>query len=145
MATLPYRGKFHVEWYPKTASEAFTDGDMVTILNTAAGTGYLTSATSSSAQVIGTIQKTVASTDSDYASTTKVPVLVGNTDAEWLFNAASGGAQTEVGQFVDLSNDLLVDLGTAYTYGVVQVTEVISGTQVVGKLSKKSGPAVTTA
>lgn len=145
MATLPYRGKFHVEWYPKTASHAFTEGDMVTILNTAAGVGYLTSATSTSAQVIGTIQKTVASTDSDYASTTKVPVLVGNTDAEWLFNAASGGAQTEVGQFVDLTNDLLLDLGAAYTYGVVQVTDIISSTQVLGKMSKKSGPNVTTA
>jgi hypothetical protein len=145
MATLPYRGKFHVEWYPKTASEAFTVGDMVTILNTAAGTGYLTSATSSSAEVIGTIQKAVAATDSDYASTTKVPVLVGDADAEWLFNAASGGAQTEVGQFVDISTDLLLDLGTAYTYGIAKVTGVISTTQVTGKLSKKNGPAVTTA
>lgn len=145
MATLPYRGKFHIEYYPKTASETFTQGDMVTILNTAAGTGYLTSATSTSPQVLGTIQKTVAATDSDYASATKVPVLVGNTDAEWLFNAASGGAQTEVGQFVDAASDLLLDLGTAYTYGVAQVTEVISSTQVVGKLCKKNGPAVTTA
>ena len=145
MATIPYRGKFHVEWYPKTASEAFTYGDMVTILNTAAGTGYLTSATSSSAEVLGTILKTVASTDSDYASTTKVPVLVGDDSAEVLLNASSGGAQTEVGQFVDLTNDLLVDLGTAYTYGVVKVTEVISSTQVVGKFTKKNGPAVTTA
>ena len=145
MATLPYRGKFHVEWYPKTASHAFTEGDMVTILNSAAGVGYLTSATSSSPQVIGTIQKTVASTDSDYASTTKVPVLVGNTDAEWLFNSADGGAQTEVGQFVDAANDLLLDLGTAYTYGVAQITDVISSTQVLGKLCKKNGPSVTTA
>ena len=143
--TSPYRGKFHVEWYPLTTSETMTYGDMVTILASAAGTGYLTSATSTSPVVIGTILKTIAATDTEYTTATKVPVLVGDADAEWLFNASSGGAQTEVGQFVDLSTDLLVDLGTAYTYGVVNVTEVISGTQVAGKLSKKSGPAVTTA
>lgn len=145
MATLPYRGKFHVEWYPAATSETFTEGDMVTILNTAAGTGVVTSGTSTSAEVIGTIQKDIASTDTEYTTSTKVPVLVGDADAEWLFNAASGGAQTEVGQFVDLSSDLLLDLGTAYTYGVVRVTEVISTTQVVGKMCKKSGPAITTA
>ncbi len=145
MATLPYRGKFHVEWYPCSTSETFTEGDMVTILATAAGTGYITSATSTSAQVLGTIQKDIASTDTEYTTATKVPILVGDADAEWLFNAASGGAQTEVGQFVDISTDLLLDLGTAYTYGIAQVTEVISTTQVVGKLCKKNGPAVTTA
>ncbi|MHA1167871.1 MAG: hypothetical protein ACTSRU_08630 [Candidatus Hodarchaeales archaeon] len=143
--TSPYRGKFHVEWYAKNDSEAFTFGDLVYVDNSASGTGYLLSATSSSASVIGTILKDVASTDSDYASNTKVPVLVGNTDAEWEFNAASGGATTEIGQFVDLSTDLLLDLGTAYTYGVVQVTQIISTTKVIGKICKKNGPDVTTA
>ena len=142
--TKPYRGKFHVEWYKKNASEVFTEGDLVYIDNSASGTGYLLSGTSSSASVIGTIQKSVAATDSDYASNTKVPVLVGNTDAEWLFNAGSGGATTEIGQFVDLADDLLLDLGTAYTYGVVQVTGIISSTSVTGKICKKNGPDVTT-
>lgn len=145
MAAKPYRGKFHIEWYPKSASEEFTHNDMVTILSTAAGTGYLTSVTSTSPKIFGLIQKAVASTDTDYASATKVPVLVGDTDAEFLVDVASGGAQTEVGQFIDAASDLLLDAGTAYTYGVAEVTEVISSTQLVVKFCKKSGPAITTA
>lgn len=145
MAVTPLRGKFHVEWYPKTASTAFTMGDMVTILPTAAGAGTLALATSSSPVVIGTIQKEIASTDSDYASATMVPVLVGDADAEWLAETTTNGGQTEVGQFIDASDEDTLDGGTAYTYGVAQVTQYFSTTSLGVKFVKKAGPAITTA
>ena len=139
MAIAPYRGKFHVEWYPKTASTAFAFNDMVDILSTAAGPGTLAKAASTSTHVIGLIQQTVASTDSDYASATKVPVLVGDADAEFSFDVSTGSAATtDIGEMVDLEDENSVNVG-AYTYGHVKVTDVISTTKIVGKLNKGFG------
>lgn len=145
MAVTPLRGKFHVEYYPKTASTAFTKGDMVELVPTAAGVGKLALVTSSSASVLGTIQKEIASTDSDYASETMVPVLVGDADAEWLAETTTNAGQSEVGQFIDVSDEDTLDGGTAYTYGVALVTQYFSTTSLGVKFCKKSGPAITTA
>lgn len=145
MAVTPLRGKFHVEWYPKTASTAFAIGDMVTLVASAAGPGTLAKAASTTTSILGTIQKKVASTDSDYASTTMVPVLVGNVDAEWLCTTTTNGGQTEVGQFIDVSDEVTLDGGTAYTYGPALVSQYFSTTSVGAKFVKKSGPDVTTA
>lgn len=128
-----------MEWYPKTASTTYAYNDMVDILSTAAGAGTLVKATSSSTHVIGLIQQTIAATDSDYTSTTKVPVLVGDADAEFLFDVSTGtAAATDVGEMIDLEDQDSVNVG-AYTYGHVKVTEFISTTQVVGKLNKGFG------
>ena len=138
----PLRGQYHVEYYPKTASTAFAVGEVVTILPTAGGAGTLIPATSSSGKLIGTILKTVAATDSDYASATMVPVLVGDTDSEYLCLTASA-AQTDCGEFVDLTDSKTVNVAS-YTYGVMEVTQYISATSIVCKMCKKNGPAVTT-
>lgn len=142
MAIVPYRGNVHIEYFPKTASTAFAFGDAVTILASAAGVGLLVKATSSSPLILGTIQKTVASTDSDYASKTMVPVLIGDTDTEWL-SATTGAAETDNGEFIDAADEVSLKID-AYTYGVAHVMQVLSATSIIVKLSKKSGPAVTT-
>lgn len=135
----PFKGKFHIEWYPKTASTAFAFGDAVTILNTDAGVGTLAKVTSSSTRVIGLIQKTVASTDSDYASATEVPVLVGDVDAEFLCDVSTGtAATTDIGEMIDFDDENSVDVN-AYTKGQLLITRVISASQVVGKLNKGFG------
>jgi hypothetical protein len=119
---------------------------MVTVLPTAAGVGTLIKVTSSSPSVIGIIKKTIAATDSDYASTTKVPVQVAaNKTAEWEALTTTNGGQTEVGQFIDVSDEVTLDGGTAYTYGVAEVTEYISTTKLIVRLCEKEGPAITTA
>jgi hypothetical protein len=138
MAVTPYRGKFHIEWYPVTVSTAFTAGDMVTILSTAAGVGTLAKVVDGSTFVIGTIQKTIASTDSDYATARKVPVLVGDADAEWLATAAGSAAATDVGEMVGFDDEVTIDV-TDYTEGQFKITDVISTTLVVGKFNKGFG------
>ena len=146
MSLVPYRGKFAIRYIPKTASTAFTDGDMVTVLNTGAGVGTLALATSSSPSVLGVIKKTIASTDSDYASATKVPVQVAaNNTAEWKALTTTNGGQTEVGQFIDVSDEDTLDGGTAYTYGAAFVTEYVDTTHLIVRLSDKNGPTITTA
>lgn len=143
MAITAFRGNFHVEYFPKTASTAFAYGDAVVVLPTAAGAGTLAKVTSSSPAITGIILKKIASTDADYASTTLVPVLVGDADSEYLC-ATTGAATTDIGEFVDAADEVSLDV-TSYTYGVAQVTGILSATSVIAKICKKSGPAITTA
>ena len=135
----PYRGKFHTEWYPKTASTTYTENDMVTILSTAAGAGTLKKAAATDTFIYGLIQKTVAATDSDYASATLVPVLVGDADAEFVFDVSTGtAATTDIGEMIDLDDENSVDVN-AYTLGQVKVTQIVSTSKVVGKFNKGFG------
>jgi hypothetical protein len=115
---------------------------MVEILTTAAGVGTLAKVTSTSTKILGLIQKTIASTDADYASATLVPVLVPEVNTEFVFDVSTGtAATTDRGEMIDADDENSVDVN-AYTVGVVEVTDIISGTQIVGKIAKKSGVAV---
>ena len=127
-----------IEHYQKVASTAFAIDDLVYIDTN----GFLALAVDGGLFVpLGTVQKTVASTDSDYAENTKIPVMVSGPDAEWLLDVGTGtAAQTDVGEWIDIDDEKLVDV-TASTYDVFYVTRFISTTQVVGKMAKKSGAA----
>ena len=129
-----------IEWYAKAASETFTFNDLVYI-NTS---GYVTKAVDGSAiTALGLIQRTIAATASDYASTTRVPVLVPGPDAEFLCDVSTGSAaQTDIGEFIDIDDHNSVDVG-ASTYDIFFVTQVPSTSLVVAKLAKKSGAATT--
>lgn len=133
----PNGGNFVVEWYPKAASTAFTDQDIVAL----DASGYVTPATANTTLNIGAIQKTIASTDSDYASNTFVPVLIPQADAEWLCDVGTGSAaQTNVGEWVDLKDANELDV-TASSVDAFFVTRIVSTTKVVAKMAKKSGAA----
>jgi len=135
----PYKGKFHVEWFPVTVSTEFAYNDMVTILSTVAGVGTLAKATDGSTAVYGLIQQTIASTDSDYATARKVPVLVGEADSTFIFDVGTGSAATtDIGEMVGLDNEYEIDV-TDYTEGPVRITDIISTTQVIGKINKGFG------
>lgn len=138
MAIKAYRGHFATEWYPKKASTAFAVNDLVFL----DGNGYVDKATATTAgPFLGLIQKAVAATDSDYASATMVPVLVGDADSEYLCDVSTGtAAQTDVGEWVDIDDENSLDVVDS-TYDVFFVTQFISTTQVVAKLAKKSGAA----
>ena len=134
MAIRLYRpnGDCHLEWYQKTASTAFTFNDAVAI-----GTaGRVVDYTAGGAfPFLGLIQETVASTD---ATTDKVPVLVCNVDAEYLFDATTtAAALTDVGEYVDyVEATQSVNVG-ASSNNDVYVTQFISTTLVVGKISRR--------
>lgn len=135
---IPYKGKFHTEWYPKVVSTAFALNDLVYLDSN----GYLTPAVDGANIVsLGLIQKTIAATDTDYASATKVPVLVGDKDAEFLCDVSTGTAAiTDQGEWIDIDDANSVDV-SASTYDIFFVTKFISTTQVVAKLGVKSGAA----
>lgn len=138
----PFKGKFYVSWYPKTASTAYAFGDAVTIASTVAGAGTLKKVATTDTRVIGLIQRAVVSTDSDYATTAEVPVLIGDVDAEYLFDVSTGSAATtDIGEMIDLDDQDSVNVG-GYTIGHVLVTRVISTTQIVGKFNKGFGKEI---
>lgn len=88
--------------YPKTASTTLTNGFVVAF----DGSGALTSATISAKLIPGVVIVDIASTDSDFASNTKIPVTV-NIPGESLWEADITGTLTTamVGNEYDLSAD----------------------------------------
>lgn len=121
-----------LEWRPKKASVAMTTGDAVTIDSS----GYVLRLTAGD-KTYGIVQRTVGSTDSDYASNTRVPVQVCGENAEYLFDVSTGtAAQTNVGEYKDFEDHDSVDV-TASTNDDVLVTDIVSDSVVKGKLSNR--------
>lgn len=104
--------------------------------------GYIAPCTATSTPgITGLCYKKIAATDSDYAATTRIPVLIPEKETVFLADVGTGSAaQTNVGEFKDLADSKNVDV-TADTYGHVFVVDVISATQVLVRFSVKSGPA----
>ena len=71
MAFVKVRGRTKVEWLPVTTSTAFTKNTLVEWTS-----GLIAPADDNDTDVAGIIKKTIASTDSDYASSRLVPVEV---------------------------------------------------------------------
>ena len=91
--------KVNLEYYEKTASTAFTFNDMVGLSTAGRLSLY---ADGSSFPLLGLVQKPVASTDSDYAETTRIPVLVGGPNVLYRCDVSTGtAAQTDVGEYID--------------------------------------------
>lgn len=136
MAFKRVSGEHKVEWYPKTASTAFTLGGLVDFAS-----GYLTPADASSTIHVGIMLRSVASTDDDYADTNEVPLDVpGPNDVFEVDVSAGTPAQaTHVGNTYDLdSTGSKVDL-TATSVTVVRVVGIVSSTKVLVKINSMIG------
>jgi hypothetical protein len=132
----PYRGKFHVEWYPNVTASAFEVNDLV-YLDSNGLVARMTSTTDQSP--LGLIQEKIASTDAKYATSAPVPVLIGDNDSEYLCDVGTGtGATGDVGEWVDLDGTYdwsKIDLD-ASAMDIFFITKFISTTQMVAKMSK---------
>jgi len=131
----PRKGRFVIEWYPKTASEAFAKYDLVY-----SASGYLTKADATSGDHIGVILKTVAATDDDYASNTFVPVLVPmNPNAEWEVPVGTGTLTAAmVNEKYDLKDANEIDV-SATSKKVVTITRFISSSVAWVKINAMIG------
>ena len=131
MAFKLVRGGYHIEWHQKKASQAFEVGDLVY----ADGNGEIQPADSTSGNHFGVIQKKIASTDDDYASTTRVPVLVPHDDAEFEVPVGTGTlTQNDEGNYYDLKDANEIDQ-SATSKKVVLVTRFISATKARVKIN----------
>lgn len=124
-------GKHNVEYFPKKASTAFEIGDLVY----PDGSGAVQPADSTSGGHIGVIMKKIASSDSDYASTTKVPVDVPGPNDVFIADVGAGSATSAlIGTHVDLTDADSVDVGST-SKQVVLVVGVISTSKVLVKIN----------
>lgn len=125
------------EFYAKPASTAFAIDTLVSP-NEDATSNTFVAATASTERNLGVLQKAVASTDTDYASETKVPVLVDELGI-WEFDVGTGTADINDEQgYIDLTDAAGVDV-TASTIDAVFVVNYVSGTKVQGKIVRWAG------
>lgn len=127
-----YSGHPRVEWYPKKASTAIAVGDLLY----ADGSGAVQPADSTSGDHIGICMKAIASTDSDYASTTSIPVLVPTDDTLFKVDVDTGTALTTamVGSRYDLTDANSLNVGGT-SKKVVTIVKYISATKAVVKIN----------
>jgi len=126
MAFIKYRGKTKTVWLPVTTSTTFTRGDIV-----AWSSGLIIKATTTSAAKthVGIIRKTIAATDSDYATARTVPIEIPvEKMVEWRAAGSAALVVADIGLWCDLLTAGSVDRAGS-TYDAVQVKGVLSATE----------------
>lgn len=129
MAFIRKDGRTKLISVPATVSTVFTSQGLVSYQTS---TGLFVTATSSTSPInhIGIIRKSVASTDSDYATSRSILVEVPlDKNVEWLADTTSAVA-TDVGSEVDLTDAFTINRG-ATAIKAAQIRQVNSATQVV--------------
>lgn len=120
-------GKVKTVWLPVTASTAITRGTLVTFAS-----GLLVAATSSTTPVLteGVLDKTIATTDADYATSARlVPVMVPlEKEVVWEADVTSGLVSTDIGAEWDLTDGANVNR-TASLVKIVKPVQVLSTTK----------------
>lgn len=136
MAFIKYKGKTVVRWLPVTTSTTFTKGDIV-----AWSSGLLIKATSSTAAKdhVGVIKKTIAATDSDYATARKVPVEIPVEKRVLWRGPATALVAADIGLWIDLTDAGTADRANS-TIDALSVEDVLSST--VGLFVLNLGGAV---
>lgn len=101
----------HIDW-SKTASVAYAEGILVDADEDNSGVGF-DAANATSTRHLGVVRQTIASTDADYASTTRIALEV---DLMGLYKAAVGNGTPTAnyeGYFCDLHSDGTLDVAAS--------------------------------
>ena len=103
------------------------------------GSGAVQLADATSGEHVGVCMKTIASTDDDYASTTKIPVDVADPNDLWIVDVGTGTATAAlIGTYVDLKDENEADV-SATSKKVLFVVGFISSTQIIVKINSTPG------
>lgn len=132
---FPIRGKWEIKYFRKKASTAFTANTLVAEYS---DDDTITPADSSSTAVVGVCLKKVASTDSDYASNTRIPVAVPlDTSSEMLCDTNSTIAVTDEGELHDLTDAATVNESASST-DIVKLKQFVASTKGIYTINKKA-------
>ena len=126
MTFILKKGKVKELDRPVTTSTVLTANTLVTYVS-----GLLVAATSSTAaaDIVGVVMKTIATTDSDYATARNIKILVPvERHTEWEADVTSGLVATDIGSEVDLTDAATVNRA-ASAIKAVRVQSVISTTK----------------
>jgi len=129
------KGLWTTIWAPKKVSTVIYQNSLVSLDD-----GYVTPADSTTGAAdepaMGVwLQKTIASTDADYAVATLSPVMVPIGPAQIRCTVTGTLAAVSAGMSYDMSDSVTVNAG-ATTYGVVTCTKYISATEGLFMISK---------
>lgn len=131
MAFKKVKGLTKVEWFPVTTSTALVAGTLVEFTS---GLIAGADADETAGGVRGVLLKTIASTDSDYASTRRVGVIVPvERHVVWEADGTGTFVATDIGAEYGISDSGTVDKAETTTVHFL-VTEFISATKVRGYL-----------
>lgn len=120
-------GEVVINDYIAPASTAFAFNDVVT--RNSSGQLALATATTPRSELLGLIQATITSSDSDYASTKSVAVLEFNDDAEFEADVDTGTLTTSmVGKRFDLNDHNGINVNATLQKSV-QITNYLSTTK----------------
>lgn len=127
-------GPTKIEYFPKTASTAFAPG----VAMTSGGSGEISIAANSSTRIFGINVAPITSADADYASETKIPLIVPTPDTLFIVDI---GAGTFTAEMIGLQYDLYSTTGTSIdvgntTYKQVTIVDYIDSTHAVVKISR---------
>ena len=123
-AATVHSGVWTTMWFAKKASTAFAKNQFVDLVS-----GFIQPSTSSSVQILGLNQDTtVTSSSSNYAATTKLPVLVPRSQGVVRATATNTLVSTDVGSDFDLSDSQTVDHG-ATTNNSIKCVGFVSATE----------------
>ena len=130
-------GATNIQYFKKKVSTAFINGALCTVDTN----GFLIPATASTVNHVGVILKTVAATDTDYASATFVMVDVCRTTDLFVSEVSAGTvAQTAVGAYYDLNvTGDKVDLSATTTKQVYVQDVLVAQSQVVIIVNSTAG------
>lgn len=119
-----------VMYFRKKASTAFVAGHLVAFETNGGAGDPVEPADASDAELIGICLRTVASTDSDYASNTRIPVMVPMSKGAQMYGDVGTGTLTvaDEGLEVDLKDSDEVDQ-SASTTDVLVCTKFISASK----------------
>lgn len=126
MAFKLRKGKTKTMYLPVTTSTALTKDTLLSF-----SSGLLIAATSSTAAVdhVGVAVKTIASTDSDYATARTIPVQVPvERYTEWEADYTATAVAADIGIETDLTDAATVNRG-ATSIKAVRMTQFISATK----------------
>ena len=135
---FPYRGKWEIKWFRKTASTIY-DPNTLLVQNSDDDTvvGALNTSTSATG-ILGICLRKVRSGDSDYAETSRIPVAVPQDSAsELLCTTASTIAATDEGELHDLTDSAVVNEAGS-TNQWVKLKQFVGTTSGIYTINKKS-------
>lgn len=134
------RGNTKFAYYPMTASTAVLAG---TVMALSGGKLIIATSTTEAADVVGVLPNTINATTDPLYTTDLRPVAVEvplERDVEWIFDATSTLAVTDIGIYLDISTADGTTTTTSVThgsstYGIVKVTGFYSATKGRGVLN----------
>lgn len=131
MAFKKFKGRTKTEWFPVTTSTALVKGTLVEFTS---GLIAGADADETAGGVRGVLAKEIATTDTDYASSRKVPVIVPlDKHVVWEADGTGTFAATDIGVEYGISDSGTVDKAETSTVHFL-MTEFLSATKVRGYL-----------